>query len=444
MKIGKVNSVILGLLIILLGCVFLVHGQVGGDAFVLLKLYLPFIGIVLMGITFIWTVWRVVKKRKIAQPLVGFLMSSIMGSMMLTNLGMQPYDINSENNADYGIGDANRKGFQDKMDRLYHSMEHGAGDCFYLMTGDGSRCYMNTSGVFKENSSYCNASITKLYTATVIHQLVAEGKITYEDKLLKYFAEDEIVGIHTRKGKDYAKEITVKQLMNQTSGIADFFTEKAKGEKSFYDRLLLEGDLSFSFSNACDRCRKIEGHFPPGQGRKAHYSDMNYHLLGEIIIRKTGKSLQDNFSERIFKPLGLENTYLMEEEKWSCVPVDNKGKELKAIHYLISDGAAGGIITTMQDSMRFIQAFCKGELFDIKKVPDYDCYRYIQFFPMQYGMGKMRFSMPGAPKAVGHSGATGAFAYYIEKYDVYAVGTTNDLNEAGSIKKMLRMAEGFR
>jgi len=155
-KIGKVNSVILGLLIVLWGCVFLVHGQVGVVAFVLLKLYLPFIGIALMGITFIWTIWRVVKKRKIAQPLVGFLMSSIMGATMLTNLGiidlaypaqtenltsvivewpfqettvvgwggntvaenyhaaypniryaydlvMQPYDINSESNADYGI-----------------------------------------------------------------------------------------------------------------------------------------------------------------------------------------------------------------------------------------------------------------------------------------------------------------------------------------------------
>ena len=203
---------------------------------------------------------------------------------------------------------------------------------------------MNASGIFQKDSNYCNASVTKLYTATIIHQLVAEGKITYEDKLLKYFAGDEIEGIHTRKGKDYTNEITVKQLMSHTSGIPDFFTEKIKGENSLYHKVIFEGDVSFSFWEACDRCRKIEGHFVPGTGKKAYYSDMNYHLLGEIIRRKTGKSLEDHFTQRIFKPLGLKNTYLMKGEKWSCLPVYHKGKELRLPKYVTSDGAAGGII----------------------------------------------------------------------------------------------------
>ena len=63
--------------------------------------------------------------------------------------------------------------------------------------------------------------------------------------------------------------------------------------------------------------------------------------------------------------------------------------------------------------------------------------------PMKYGMGKMCYNMFGAPNTIGHSGSTGAFAYYIEKYDVYAVGTTNDFNEEGSIQKMLRMVMAF-
>lgn len=333
--------------------------------------------------------------------------------------------------------------FQERMDNIYEDIDHGQGDCFYVMTGDGSLLYKNCSGNFEMNSKYVNASITKMYTATILFQLVQEGKISLSDPITKFFQVEEIAGIHQYKGVDYSEQITINHLLCQTSGLPDFFTEKVESEKTFLDILFDEGDFTFSFEDAIDRTRKIEAHFIPGKGKKAYYSDLNYHLLSEIIERVTKQSLADNYQERIFEPLKLKDTLLMEEGMESVtVPIHYNNRQYVLANYIASDRGAGGIVTTLDESMIFLQAFMRGELFSIDKLEEWDTFRSIQFFPMQYGMGMMKCKLPINDHAIGHSGVTGSIAYYFPEKDIFIVGTTNDVDEAGSIQKMYQLVAG--
>ena len=82
------------------------------------------------------------------------------------------------------------------------------------------------------------ASITKLYTATAIMRLYEKGVLSLDDPMSRYLPEDLIQGIHVYKGKDYSHEITIKELLSHTSGIADYYTEKPKKGKNLFELFL--------------------------------------------------------------------------------------------------------------------------------------------------------------------------------------------------------------
>lgn len=87
-KIGKINIVVFILMLLLIGCAFGVRGQFSIVAFVLLKLYLPLIGIPLMVILVVWSVIRWIRKKEVTHQLCGIFICCMMSFMMLSNLGM--------------------------------------------------------------------------------------------------------------------------------------------------------------------------------------------------------------------------------------------------------------------------------------------------------------------------------------------------------------------
>jgi CubicO group peptidase (beta-lactamase class C family) len=109
-----------------------------------------------------------------------------------------------------------------------------------VMKGDGSFSWSGAAGIANENSQVPMtkdtpiyiASITKLYTATVIMRLYEKGALALDDPMSKYLPKKLIQGIHVYKGKDYSNEITIKELLSHSSGIADYYTGKPKGGKS--------------------------------------------------------------------------------------------------------------------------------------------------------------------------------------------------------------------
>jgi CubicO group peptidase (beta-lactamase class C family) len=129
-------------------------------------------------------------------------------------------------------------------------------------------------------------SITKQFTATLILQLVEEGKLSLDQKLaaaLPYYR------------KDTGDKITIHQLLNHTSGIPsytglpNFMKDQSRDPYAARDFVLkyCSGDLEFE------------------PGSKFRYNNSGYFLLGAIVEQLTGKSYEQALRERVFEPLQM-------------------------------------------------------------------------------------------------------------------------------------------
>jgi D-alanyl-D-alanine carboxypeptidase len=128
-------------------------------------------------------------------------------------------------------------------------------------------------------------SITKSFTATVILQLVQEGKLRLDDPLAPYFPE-----VDTNLA-------TIRQALQLNSGVADYTTIR------FLNALAENPQRVWSPEELIATVAGQPPMFPAGRGW--YYSNTNYVMLGVIAERTTGESLSRLFAERIFTPLGM-------------------------------------------------------------------------------------------------------------------------------------------
>ena len=167
-----------------------------------------------------------------------------------------------------------------------------------------------TGAAMTPDTPYFIASVTKMFTAAIILRLYGEKRIDLDAPIAKYLPESLIGGIHVYKGEDYSRRIKVCELVNQSSGLADYESDKIRGGKSVIDGLKAGRDRAVSTAEAMEIIRNLPPHFAPGTPGRAYYSNANYRLLGAMIESVTGKPMEANFRELIIAPLGLRNTYL--------------------------------------------------------------------------------------------------------------------------------------
>jgi CubicO group peptidase (beta-lactamase class C family) len=161
----------------------------------------------------------------------------------------------------------------------------------------------------KPETVFQTGSVGKQFTATAVMMLVEEGKVGLDDKLSKYLA-----------GTPEAwKDVTVRNLLTHTSGIADYTDSeytKAGGlinlradytETELYQKLI---QLPLNFET----------------GTKWKYSNTGYVLLGFLIHKVTGEFYGDFLQERIFRPSGMSATRIISEA--DIVPNRSNGYEL--------------------------------------------------------------------------------------------------------------------
>jgi len=303
---------------------------------------------------------------------------------------------------------------------------------------------------------YFLASITKMYTAVAVMILQERGRLDLGDRLAKYLPASLIQGIHRLKGTDYTDQITLRQLLSHSSGLADYSLERPRQGKPFHLCLFTEGDRSFTVDDVMRLVRdELTPYFPPS-ATKAHYSDTNYQLLGAVIEAATGGRLHDLFAELFFLPRGMTQTYLSGYPRMAApaepAKIYFRDRALNIPQAMKSIGAQGGMVSTSQDSLRFLQALTRGEVFARRET-----FAAMQqwnkiFFPLEYGLGLMRFKMPRwmspfmpAPELVGHSGSTGSFLYYSAERKLYIAGTVNQVErQRAPFQIMLQVAEILR
>ncbi|MEJ7748189.1 MAG: serine hydrolase domain-containing protein, partial [Candidatus Limnocylindrales bacterium] len=195
---------------------------------------------------------------------------------------------------DRGIAPSTRLALQARLDRLRRKYAI-PGLSATIILRDGST-WVGTSGKadvatgrkVSRDTGFAVASVSKTFTAALVMALVEEGQIALDGSVATYLPE---------LGLDAG--ITVRQLLNHTSGLSDFFFHPR------IDKLLIKQPAR---RWRPERSLKFVGtpYFQPGRGW--HYSNTNYLLLGLLVEQVTGRSLSAELRTRFLEPLGLSHT----------------------------------------------------------------------------------------------------------------------------------------
>ena len=300
------------------------------------------------------------------------------------------------------------------------------------------------SGNFGLEDAYFIASTTKLFTSALIFKLRANGELNLNDKISKYLSEAVLDRLHMYKGKDYSNQITISNLLAHTSGIPDYFENRQPNQSSLKSQLISGNDVGWDFQQAIDWSKKMTPLFEPSKPNKAHYADTNYQLLGRIIENLYGNPLKEIIQYEICNPLALTQTYLYADISDSQPkPIYYKSKPLIIPKAMTSFGADGGIVSTSNELLIFLKAFMNGQLFPKSYLKEISQWNKI-FFPLESGIGIHRFKTPWyfspfkrIPELIGHSGLSGAFAFYAPEINTYLTGTVNQVHNPGNAYKLM-------
>ncbi|MFJ3667284.1 serine hydrolase domain-containing protein [Streptomyces sp. NPDC090106] len=261
-------------------------------------------------------------------------------------------------------------------------------------------------------------SNTKPLTATLVLQQVADGRIGLDDTVEKWLPG--LVG-----GGD---DITVRMLLNHTSGLGDFLlTPEFLGSLMGQEQRTWTPEELLAITPEQDP--------PTAPGEHYSYSNTNYEALGLILEKATGRSLSKLIEEKITKPLGMKNTYLATNAAWPArkqhvtgyEPDAERLKEILSGVTDLPDGvgfagperpddnvetsaidpswswAAGGMVSTAHDWQKFLSALMSGRLVPEAQMKEMRTTVDAPEERGRYGLGLMQVSTP-CGTVWGHTG----------------------------------------
>ena len=185
-----------------------------------------------------------------------------------------------------------------RIDALFADVDNTASPgCALGVIRDGALVYARGYGManldesiaLSPSSAFYIASTSKQFTAASILLLAADGKLSLDDDVRKYIPEL----------PDYGTPITIRNLVNHTSGIRDYLGLLGLGAGRA-ENVMSDDEIIALIA------RQKSLNFKPGS--EYSYSNSGYFLLGQIVKRVTGTSLAAYAESRIFRPLGMIHT----------------------------------------------------------------------------------------------------------------------------------------
>lgn len=298
---------------------------------------------------------------------------------------------------------------------------------------DGSR-HTAAAGTVQPRTPFFVASTTKLYTLVVVARLADNGLLSLDDRLVDHGDPELLDGLHLLDGVDRTDEVTIRHLLSQTSGLADYFDGSARGTSSLYRRLRTRGDQAWSVADVVAIARDLGAHFPPGEPGRAHYSDTNYQLLGHVVERVTGATYADAVQREVVDELDLVHTRVFDGTTDDDVlDLRYRGRPFHIPLAMASTRGDGAVVSTAGELATFLRAVVDRRLTPRNLLDPDQAFEPI-FRPFDYGLGVQRFALPrwmalgrATPTMIGHSGLSGAVAFHVPGRDLLVTGTANDL-----------------
>jgi CubicO group peptidase (beta-lactamase class C family) len=250
------------------------------------------------------------------------------------------------------------KELEDFMKRL------GEADVFsgaVLLAKDGVPVYKGVYGMANKDKGVLNkmdtkfnlGSMNKMFTAVSIAQLVEKGKLSFDDPLSQF-----IPGFPDAES---AKKIQIKHLLSHTAGLGTYFGKRTQDASEAKLRTV---DEMIAFAKQDEKLL-----FEPGTKQK--YSNTGMLVLGKVIEIVSGQSYYDYVRENIYKPAGMLNTdsYELDKVTPNLAAGYHKTYTSNGIawsnnvsQHTMRGGPMGGGYSTVEDLLRFDQAFRSGKL----------------------------------------------------------------------------------
>jgi len=279
---------------------------------------------------------------------------------------------------------------------------------------------LETDTAMKIEYKFGIASVTKSFVGTVALQLVDEGKLELDDSLSKYISD-----------VPNAENITIRQILNMTSGLFDYLTDE-----DFMGTVLSDPSKKWAPEELVAIGVSHEPYFASGEGWR--YSNTNTILVGMIIELITGNKLADEIQGRISDKLGLKNTLLPDSP--AIAPPYAHGYMYDEGVYIDTSEldpsfawAAGAMVSNLEDLKIWAEALATGKLISASMqkerlvfinmfmpgVPDF----YNKMDP-KYGLAMEQYDN----SFVGHSGKTlgyNAQMYYLPSENAILITLLN-------------------
>jgi len=227
------------------------------------------------------------------------------------------------------------------------------------------------------------ASVGKLITSTIVHQLILEGKLSFKDKLSKWYPNIQ-----------NANKITIEQLLTHTNGIYSFNVDPNVhgNEQNFSSEELLE--IAKSHENLFE------------SGEYWSYTNTGYLLLSFIIEKIESKTLSRVVADRISKPLKLKTLKIPTKNEPNLALAHNKNRVIDEDYSVIL--GAGGFVSNSKDMAVFLSALLTGKIIPTNNVHAMMKNLYPMFDEgLYYGRGIMLYEINHVDNLwIGHSGGT--------------------------------------
>lgn len=247
----------------------------------------------------------------------------------------------------------------------------------------------------KINTVFLIGSIAKQFTALATLQLAELGKLNINDPIGKYI----------KNSPHSWRQITIKNLLNQTSGIVNYSRLPDWDEKHSIQ--------PYTPKELIDLVRHLPLLFNPGE--KFNYSNTNYDLLAMIIENVSGMSYHNFLEENIFNPLGMKNTgatrpsqvienrasgYYTKLNSFVNAPYENSENSI----------GSGSILSTLADLLLWDQALYSTKLVSAKTIEEMST-------PVKgnYGYGTENYQMFDK-RTIGHAGSQNGFSSLLLRY----------------------------
>lgn len=287
-----------------------------------------------------------------------------------------------------------------------------------VWTGVSGTAVLSSGTGVTTDTLFSVGSISKTFVAALVCRLAMDGTIGLDDHLDKY--------VPTFPN---AANITIRQLLNHTSGIQDLFQN-------------LTSAIAANHGKTWTAQEVLDGigapWFAPGKGY--HYSNTDFILLGMVIESATGQKVSKLVRDDFLTPLGLDHTYLQTEEDpqgpeahgymgTAAKPKDNwDGKMLPYTSEVTAVGPAGAYVSTASDIARWANALYSGDVLDEATLASMvDITATLKYKAPYHGLGFEQTTVAGQV-AWGHLGNLDGFwsaMEYLPAYHLTVVVITN-------------------